>query len=93
MVALGRSSRRMRRRRWRVELDGGGGGKNDLRGADFEVEVPRVTAPLVIIVSEALARPGDETGGGAGWLSGNGRRGESIDGAIALNLQAGRAGL
>jgi hypothetical protein len=29
----------MRRRRWRVELDGGGGGKNDLRGADFEVEV------------------------------------------------------
>jgi hypothetical protein len=32
----------MRRRQWRVELDdseGGGGGKNDLRGAEVEVEV------------------------------------------------------
>lgn len=42
---------------------------------------PRVTAPLVLIVSEALARPGDDEagGGGGGWLSGNGRRGESVD--------------
>ena len=48
---------------------------------------PRVTAPLVIIVSEALARPGDETGGGAGWLSGNGRRGESIDARGVLGVE------
>ncbi|GAA6051572.1 hypothetical protein JCM3770_003478 [Rhodotorula araucariae] len=40
---------------------------------------PRVTAPLVVVVSEALARPGDDEGGGAGWMSGNGRRGESVD--------------
>ncbi|GAA5842781.1 hypothetical protein JCM9279_003984 [Rhodotorula babjevae] len=42
---------------------------------------PRVTAPLVLIVSEALARPGDDEagGGGGGWLAGNGRRGESVD--------------
>ncbi|KPV73164.1 uncharacterized protein RHOBADRAFT_55377 [Rhodotorula graminis WP1] len=42
---------------------------------------PRVTAPLVLIVSEALARPGDDEagGGGGGWLSGNGRRGDSVD--------------
>ncbi|GAA5895623.1 hypothetical protein JCM8208_005283 [Rhodotorula glutinis] len=42
---------------------------------------PRVTAPLVLIISEALARPGDDEagGGGGGWLSGNGRRGESVD--------------
>ncbi|POY74924.1 hypothetical protein BMF94_1900 [Rhodotorula taiwanensis] len=48
---------------------------------------PRVTAPLVIIISEALARPGDETGGGAGWLSGNGRRGESIDARSVLGVE------
>lgn len=41
---------------------------------------PRVTAPLVLVVSEALARPGDlDEGGAAGWLSGNGRRGDSVD--------------
>ncbi|GAA5982496.1 hypothetical protein JCM10908_006672 [Rhodotorula pacifica] len=48
---------------------------------------PRVTAPLVIIISEALARPGDENGGGAGWLSGNGRRGESIDARGVLGVE------
>ncbi|GAA5883191.1 hypothetical protein JCM3774_002414 [Rhodotorula dairenensis] len=48
---------------------------------------PRVTAPLVIIISEALARPGDESGGGAGWLSGNGRRGESIDARGVLGVE------
>lgn len=48
---------------------------------------PRVTAPLVIVISEALARPGDESGGGAGWLSGNGRRGESIDARGVLGVE------
>lgn len=48
---------------------------------------PRVTAPLVIVISEALARPGDEEGGGAGWLSGNGKRGESIDARSVLGVE------
>lgn len=62
--------------------------KQALRSAVLQyLSSPRVTAPLVIVVSEALARPGDETGGGAGWLSGNGRRGESIDARGVLGVE------
>ncbi|GEM11224.1 cell cycle checkpoint protein rad17 [Rhodotorula toruloides] len=48
---------------------------------------PRVTSPLVVIVSEAMARPGDDDGGGADWLSGNGRRGESLDARSVLGVE------
>ncbi|GJN94063.1 hypothetical protein Rhopal_007127-T1 [Rhodotorula paludigena] len=40
---------------------------------------PRVSCPLILVVSEALARPGSDEGGAAGWIGGSGRRGESVD--------------
>ncbi|BGO95909.1 hypothetical protein NBRC10512_005496 [Rhodotorula toruloides] len=48
---------------------------------------PRVTSPLVVIISEAMARPGDDDGGGAGWLNGNGRRRESLDARSVLGIE------
>ncbi|GAA6015227.1 hypothetical protein JCM10207_003651 [Rhodosporidiobolus poonsookiae] len=47
---------------------------------------PRVTCPLVIIISEALARPGADDGGGI-VLGGHGGRGDSLDARSVLGVE------
>ncbi|GAA5870623.1 hypothetical protein JCM1840_004819 [Sporobolomyces johnsonii] len=48
---------------------------------------PRVTCPLVLIVSEALARPGADAdnGGAAGWATGG--RGDSVDARAVCGVE------
>ncbi|GAA5905927.1 hypothetical protein JCM6882_009072 [Rhodosporidiobolus microsporus] len=46
----------------------------------------RVTCPLVIVISEALARPGTDDGGGVA-LGGNGGRGDSVDARSVLGVE------
>ncbi|GAA5838526.1 hypothetical protein JCM11251_003416 [Rhodosporidiobolus azoricus] len=47
---------------------------------------PRVTCPLVVIISEALARPGTDDGGGVA-LGGGGGRGDSLDARSVLGVE------
>jgi cell cycle checkpoint protein len=47
---------------------------------------PRVTCPLVVVISEALARPGTDDGGGIA-LSGGGGRGDSYDARSVLGIE------